>query len=355
MGSLLAWLRQRGPDWRPRRRIESDVAEELRFHLDEATDEGVRQGLSREAARAAALERFGDVDAIAERCVAVRQEGGAAMLKYLFVGLVVVLAVSALFIVRAQRAALAARDAAVRAESDLLHAMAAEREATERARQALERVASAAAGDDPATWLARFRADPGNWRLGGAVAEELVAALEPAAAWRVMSEVFPLLSVEQRKQALKPFVFHGGHAHALDLLDLAWRDPDADVRRRVRSYLREYVFCALADGDERYAAWRASSAGLPDGDLFRIGLREMVERLASRSDAELRAELRELEQLDFQPARKAGVDVAHVLVSAGFEGLLARVEALDGVAHARAFRRWLAAPEASTSGASDAK
>lgn len=44
-----------------RRRVERDLQEEMNAHLDEATDEYVRQGLSREAARRAALRSFGGV------------------------------------------------------------------------------------------------------------------------------------------------------------------------------------------------------------------------------------------------------------------------------------------------------
>ncbi len=357
MASILSWLRERGPDWRPRRKIEDEVKAELRFHLEEATDEGVRNGLTLEAARAAALARFGDVEAIAARCVEVREHGAAQMIKYVVTGGVVLLAVSTLLIVRAQRAADAARDAAMRAQADLLQALAAERDATQRAREALERASAAATGDDPALWLARFRVEPDNWRLGWAVAQELVAALEPDQALSVMREVFPLLEVESRKQVLKPFVFHGGHPRAIDVLDLAWRDPDFGVRERARGYLREYAFTAFADRDPRYDAWLEASRSRALSDTFTAGLRELVARLKTLKLPELRAELSTLEPINFQAARKAGVDVASTLKAAGFEELLFQLELnnLHSDFDLRPFRAWLVEAPAPESGEGDAK
>jgi predicted permease len=48
--------------WRSSRQITADVDEELGFHLDMRVDELVRRGMSPEAARAAALREFGDLD-----------------------------------------------------------------------------------------------------------------------------------------------------------------------------------------------------------------------------------------------------------------------------------------------------
>ena len=46
---------------------EGDFDEERRFHVDERTDEYVRSGMSHEAARRAALERFGNTTLAKER------------------------------------------------------------------------------------------------------------------------------------------------------------------------------------------------------------------------------------------------------------------------------------------------
>jgi predicted permease len=51
-----------------RRRLERDMAEELRHHLDELTRANIEEGMAPEEARYAALRRFGGVDQIGERC-----------------------------------------------------------------------------------------------------------------------------------------------------------------------------------------------------------------------------------------------------------------------------------------------
>jgi hypothetical protein len=325
MASRLAWLGGRGPDWRSARAVDADVEEELRFHLDEATAAGVREGLSREAARAAALARFGDVTAIREQCVAIRTQGGAAVIKALIgvvVGLSLVAAV--LFVrlsseqaahARAQEAHAIAREHAARAE-------ALARELADKARVA----ESAASGREASTWLARFRVEPDSWRMGWAVSQELVAALSADEAWAVMQEVFPQLSAPQREQVLKPFVFHGGHPRALDMLDLAFRDPSAGVRERARGYLREYAFTMFEDGDPRYASWRAASAGATLAELFERGLLALGERLRALDTDALARELVKLEGLEFEAARKSGADVAALLRSAGLAAVQARLE-----------------------------
>src|SRR5262245_3899459 len=44
--------------------IERDIDAELRFHFDARIEELIRQGLSPDAARAKAIEEFGDIDAV---------------------------------------------------------------------------------------------------------------------------------------------------------------------------------------------------------------------------------------------------------------------------------------------------
>ena len=51
-----------------RGRMESDLDEELRFHVERQTEENVRRGLSPEEARAEALRRFGGVEKVKEEC-----------------------------------------------------------------------------------------------------------------------------------------------------------------------------------------------------------------------------------------------------------------------------------------------
>jgi len=60
------------------RRFESELDEELRFHLEEATARNVRRGMSPEAARQAAKQSFGSVQVTKER---VRGETGVRLLQ----------------------------------------------------------------------------------------------------------------------------------------------------------------------------------------------------------------------------------------------------------------------------------
>ncbi|HZI43431.1 MAG TPA: ADOP family duplicated permease, partial [Gemmatimonadaceae bacterium] len=64
------------PAWRRYLRFwgsdpERDLDDELRFHFDALVDAGIAQGLSMQEARAAAEERFGDVESVRARCVTI--------------------------------------------------------------------------------------------------------------------------------------------------------------------------------------------------------------------------------------------------------------------------------------------
>ncbi|MBL8804554.1 MAG: hypothetical protein JNN27_21330 [Planctomycetes bacterium] len=322
MASLLSWLR-RGPDWRPEREIAADVEAELAFHVEQATEQGVREGLSREAARAAALARFGDVERVRRECVAIRTEGSAMRVKLLATAVgVLFLATCALGLgLVAARRASAARDQAVRAEAEALRAhLEAERAAREAAESRVAAATGASSGAQ--LWLERFRIGADNWQLGWAVAVELVAQLPPEEAWTVMREVFPQLSVPQREQVLKPFVFHGGHPRALDLLDLAMRDPAQSVCSRAAYYLREYAFEDFERDPAAYERWRAAHAGKDLAATVRDSLTEYAARLAaltpnSLEPAAVESHLAEFEALDFKAARQLGVEVDGVLRSSG--------------------------------------
>src|SRR5439155_10002445 len=57
LGGMMGWVRRLRTTFS---RSEGDFDEERRFHIDERTDEYVRNGMSREEARRAALKRFGN-------------------------------------------------------------------------------------------------------------------------------------------------------------------------------------------------------------------------------------------------------------------------------------------------------
>src|SRR6185503_2527796 len=55
-------------------RPQTEVDDELRFHLERRVQENVARGMSPEAARSAALERFGDVDVVRRECAQLLAE-----------------------------------------------------------------------------------------------------------------------------------------------------------------------------------------------------------------------------------------------------------------------------------------
>jgi len=62
-----------------RSNADADVADEIRFHLESATAELIAQGMTPEAARAQALQRFGDLTAIARALLTLSHERERAM------------------------------------------------------------------------------------------------------------------------------------------------------------------------------------------------------------------------------------------------------------------------------------
>jgi hypothetical protein len=54
-----------------RKKIEGDVEEELRFHIEMLRRAHIQRGMSQEAANDAALERFGDIERIKGQCVEI--------------------------------------------------------------------------------------------------------------------------------------------------------------------------------------------------------------------------------------------------------------------------------------------
>ena len=74
-----------------RGRVDREIEEELQFHLDLLTEEHCRQDMPREQAQAAALERFGNVEQIAEECTRIARRNHPAILALKwFLGLVFV-------------------------------------------------------------------------------------------------------------------------------------------------------------------------------------------------------------------------------------------------------------------------
>lgn len=60
--------------WRQRRELRLRIAEELRFHLEEATAANIAQGMARQDARADAAARLGDARAVIAECAGIDSE-----------------------------------------------------------------------------------------------------------------------------------------------------------------------------------------------------------------------------------------------------------------------------------------
>ena len=134
----MSWLAGRGLlrsllDARSAAEIEADVQAEIEHHLACKERELVEQGLTPEAARGAALARFGDVDSAREACLRI-QTGERIMLQRIHLAVTVLLFVAVLVLAwSARRSNLSAADVA-----RALRAEMAEREAA--ARQPVEHV-----------------------------------------------------------------------------------------------------------------------------------------------------------------------------------------------------------------------
>jgi hypothetical protein len=63
------WRIFKHPD---KKEIESEIEEQLRFHIDLLTKANVRQDMSPEKAKEAALRRFGNVEQIKDQCSQIR-------------------------------------------------------------------------------------------------------------------------------------------------------------------------------------------------------------------------------------------------------------------------------------------
>ena len=170
-------------------------------------------------------------------------------------------------------------------------------------------------------WLARFAEAPDDWRHGWNVAAE-IAQLPPDEALAVMRAVWPHLSVPVKEQALKPYVFHGGHPHALAILHLAATDAALSVQERAFVYLKDYAYRDFTLDYQAYLAWARSNAGRPMADVLRESARSFAAELLTLSPAALGQRMLELDDLDFRAGTAAGVDLAAELRAAGAERVL---------------------------------
>lgn len=327
------------PDPRSDAEIEDEIERELEFHLAEASDELVRQGLSLDAARARARERFGDVTRVRDACRRAQMGDRIVVVRIQWVVIVVLVLVAGLFAMRLRaEQALAAQQQAL-AQEALAQALAAQAEAAtaQRARAVNEALAGAsrelarstttervepAALDlalQPRQLLARFRERPDDWRHGLALAEALAADGELALS--VLREIYSEIPLAHREQLFKPFVFGSGSEIAVSLLDLGAHDTEGSVRARAFGYLLEYAFRDLSSSTVDCDAWFARFGALPIADVLRENGRELVRRLGVMDRDALLREVPRLSSLRLEAARRFVPDFGSELERAG---LLAR-------------------------------
>lgn len=348
----------RAPDPRPLGVIAADIEDELAFHLEASTRALIEEGLEDEAARAEALRRFGDVDRIRRECARTLMGERIVLQRIQFV-LTAALLAAVVFLVLASRET-NARAAVERERSLALLAQIEARLVQGEARLVEERrhaasepalqpppvidrlpVLGQSAEESPAgaylaangtrtdlgtareSWSEAFNEQHGSWRHGLRIAERL-AALSGSQGAEILVQVWNELSVEHREQVMKPFVFDGGHPHALEVLELGFEDSVHSVRERAVLYLQTYAWQDLWQGDGQGDRWLAQWRDRPVGEV----LRENAERWA-RAYAECAQEreqiaggrvehlLEGIEHVRPETLAKAGVDLRGILVEAG--------------------------------------
>jgi len=114
--------------------VEADVREELEAHLALAVEDGLREGLDEETARARAFERFGDFEGTVRGCTRLKTGGGNVARKLSWI-LVAVLAVGLMLAMVQSRANQARAEAAM---AEMRHAMAVLQEERQRGLLELE-------------------------------------------------------------------------------------------------------------------------------------------------------------------------------------------------------------------------
>jgi|GEM_PF-1244905 len=187
--------------------------------------------------------------------------------------------------------------------------------------------AAASLQEEIDAWLARFNEAPEDWRHGWSVAGE-IAELPPERAVAIMTALWPELSVPVREQALKPFVFGGGHPQALKLLDLAARDASLSVQGRAFTYLQSYAFEDFANDYEAYLRWAQTYRDLPLEEVLTRNAERFAAELSALPPAEMAERMRALDRLDLRAGGPVGVDLAAVMRDAG--GLHALATCLEG-------------------------
>lgn len=131
--------------------------------------------------------------------------------------------------------------------------------------------------------LELLREMDGSWLRGAAVAHHLLK-LDPDVVLEALAETWSTLAVKDRLLILRGFE-EQGHERIIDLIDLAFHDPDKNVQAAALNMLRSYGYSDfMADGT--YDAWRKSIAGKPVDDVRRESARQLVRKLEEMTPQE---------------------------------------------------------------------
>lgn len=395
---MAIWLEKlglfaRSPDARPLSEIAADIDAELAFHVEESARALTEEGLDADSARAEALRRFGDFGRIRREC-ARTQMGERVMLQRIQLVLTAVLILAVVVLVWSNHEARAAMQAERAQNLALLSRIEARIGGDDAARnEDVPTMTVAPAGSvidrkpmHPALIDRKPTSDPGepmrdeplylgadgsqmffdeannswwdafgergiSWRHGLRTAERL-AALPGSQGAEILAQLWSRLPVEQREQAMKPFVFDGGHPNALEILALGIDlRQETSVRERAALYLQTYAWQNLLYGDGTAEAWLAEWRDRPVAEVLRanatrwareLGL--LVQQYEMLPADEAEPLLAVVDQIRLETFKRADVDLPAILEANGLRALsnrsLGNLDA-EATAQARKVSSWL--------------
>ncbi len=360
----------RSPDARPLAEIAADIDEELEFHVEESARALEQAGLAPELARAEALKRFGDYGRIRRECARTWMGERIMLQRIQLVLTAALVAAVGILAWSNQRAQVQAR-AAMDAERQRTEAVLARVEARLGEPRVVGPVTfpQAEAGAKPMqigsggylnidgqemdldsaaeTWLGEFQAQDTAWRHGLRLAERL-SALPGAQGAEILAQIWSRLSVEHREQAMKPFVFDGGHPNALEVLQLGFENQPASVKERAVLYLHTYAWKNLWTGEATGSEWFAEFRDRPVAEVLTANATRWAREFAYvvQTYEQLPAEgtddlLDAAAKVDPAVFAKSGVDLGALLLVNGVGALTESRLGLLGAEHRAAALRVL--------------
>jgi hypothetical protein len=315
--TLTDWLRYR--DGRSSADIERDIEDEIAFHLEMRVHELCDAGMSETAAQQVAVEKFGDVMRVKDRCRTV-QLGERIMLQRVNVILLAVLLAGMLAIGFQSWTAQSTARAEISRMSAEIHRLTRELEGSESARStsgdsvvlgassaraivpsapAAPSVAPFDADREAETWLARARTVT-TWRAGVTFGEE-ISRLPQEQSLAILTRIWSRIpTVDCRKQLLKAFVFNAAQDDVCDVLHLAATDSEIGVQTWAFLYLRGIAGRDFTRDPMEYASWHRENAGRPLPEILSHSMSDMMVRVRGASDADLKSALHSTRDLDLR-------------------------------------------------------